>query len=381
MQHGVAAVSERRRLQLHHRPGRALRFEELEGEAPLHRNGRHRLHPLQRLEPALGLPRLARLVAETVDERLDPRTLAPLAVGGPARVRDLDGAQPFERAVVPGVEGDPATDDQGNVVHDGIEELPVVGDEQQGPGVAPQPAFQPDHRIEVEVVRGLVEQEEVRGGDEGAGERGAHPPAPGEGVQTPRPVVRREAEPAQDAARGGFRGVAVDGFQIGVRRRLGRGVPARAGIREPGADRRDARIAGDHVVDEGDVAARRFLGHRRHRDAGGQLDFAPIRLQLAEQQREEAGLAGAVRPHHPDLPPAPDRQVRVPEHPRPAAAQLDAVEPDHGMRSAGKMIQAPAASLAGSPSVARSRPPANARSSSHRTNPTSELYAARSSRR
>ena len=69
--------------------------------------------------------------------------------------------------------------------------------------------------------------------------------------------------------------------------------------------------------------------------AGGQLDFAPIRLQLAEQQREEAGLAGAVRPHHPDLPPAPDRQVRVPEHPRPAAAQLDAVEPDHGMRSAG----------------------------------------------
>ena len=120
------------------------------------------------------------------------------------------------------------------------------------------------------------------GGDEGASERGAHPPAPGEGVQPPRPVVRREAEPAQDAARGGLRGVAVDGFQIGMRRRLGRGVPARAGIREPGADRRDARIAGDHVVDEGDVAARRFLGHRRHRDAGGQIDFAPIGLQLAE---------------------------------------------------------------------------------------------------
>ena len=66
-------------------------------------------------------------------------------------------------------------------------------DEDDGAGVAPQVAFEPVDGDDVEVVGGLVEEEEVGLGEEDAGEGHAHAPAAGEGVEGPVEVVRLEA--------------------------------------------------------------------------------------------------------------------------------------------------------------------------------------------
>ena len=96
-----------------------------------------------------------------------------------------------------------------------------------------------------------------------------------------------------------------------------------------GANRGDARVAACHVVDEGDFARGRFLTDGRDRDAGGQLDVAAIRLELAEQHAEQTGLAGAVRSDHTDLLPALDHKARAIENLDATAAKLDVVQANH----------------------------------------------------
>ncbi|MDZ7786922.1 MAG: hypothetical protein U5K73_01920 [Halofilum sp. (in: g-proteobacteria)] len=45
------------------------------------------------------------------------------------------------------------------VVDDRVEEVPVVRDDHQRAAVALEPLLQPHHRLEIEVVGGLVEQQ------------------------------------------------------------------------------------------------------------------------------------------------------------------------------------------------------------------------------
>ena len=182
-QHRVVAVSECRALERRYRPRGSLGFEEFDAEPLLRGERLHHLHPLQRLEPALRLPCFGGLVAESIDECLHSLPLAPKTFARAPRMLDLGRAQPFERAVVSGVDADPAVTDQGDVIDDGIEKLPIVGDQQECPGVTPQPRLQPDHGVDVEMVRGLVEEEKIRGCGKRACERCAHPPAAGQVVQ------------------------------------------------------------------------------------------------------------------------------------------------------------------------------------------------------
>ena len=127
-QYGAIAVPESGLFQRRYRPGGSVRLEEVEGEFRLRGERLNHLHPFERLEPALRLSRLARLVAESIDECLNPYPFAPDTVCGAAGVFDFGGAQPFERTVVSGVDLDAPVTDQGDVIDDRIEELPIVGD-------------------------------------------------------------------------------------------------------------------------------------------------------------------------------------------------------------------------------------------------------------
>ncbi len=62
---------------------------------------------------------------------------------------------------------------------DGVHEVAVVGNHQDGAGVVEQVALEPEQREQVEVVGRLVEHEQVRLHDEELGEVGAHHPAAG----------------------------------------------------------------------------------------------------------------------------------------------------------------------------------------------------------
>ena len=56
-----------------------------------------------------------------------------------------------------------------------------MGDQNQGAGIALQPFFQPDHRIEIQVVGRFIEQQQIRAANQCLCQVQAHPPAPGEG--------------------------------------------------------------------------------------------------------------------------------------------------------------------------------------------------------
>ena len=330
-QHPPVVVSERRLLEPRYRPGGSLRFDEIEGEPLLRVERGDQLHPFERLESTLRLPRLARLVAESFDERLHSRPLALDTSGRSTGVLQLVGTQAFECTVVPGIDGDAAVPHQGDVIDDGVEKLAVVGDEQEGSGIAPQPGLQPYDRVEVEVIRRFVEEKKVRRCREGPRDRGAHSPAAGQGIERLRLIARCETESTQDTARIRLDCVAVDSLQIRMRRSLRLGVAAGFRACEPRTDRGDARIAAHDVVDEPDVCARRFLGDCRDRDIGRQLDVAAIGLELPQHQREDTRLARSVRPDHADLLPALHHQAGVLENRYTAAAQLDLVEADQRM--------------------------------------------------
>jgi hypothetical protein len=170
--------------QFQHHPAGPLRRGE--GEAQAAPVARLRLDPvaldlLDHLQARLRLARLRRLVAEALDEALHPLDLGLLALD-----RLATGDLPRRLLLAPGVPG-PGEEaaalglDLQHRGPDRLEEPAVVSDEDDGRVEVDEVALQPLQRGDVEVVRRLVEQQQVGAGGERAGERGAGQLAAGEG--------------------------------------------------------------------------------------------------------------------------------------------------------------------------------------------------------
>ena len=85
----------------------------------------------QRLDAALHLARLAGLRAEAVDERMQARHLALLARGHRRRLLDAGGVLALEIGVIAGPVRELAVLEIHDAVHDVVEELAIVRDQQQ----------------------------------------------------------------------------------------------------------------------------------------------------------------------------------------------------------------------------------------------------------
>ena len=79
-----------------------------------------------------------------------------------------------------------------NVVADAVEEGTVVGDHQQGDVGGGEVVLQPFGHLDVEVVGGLVEDEQVGVGDERFGERSFLPLTAGEFAHVLQHIVNAE---------------------------------------------------------------------------------------------------------------------------------------------------------------------------------------------
>ena len=117
------------------------------------------LHAFECLQAALRLPGLAGLGAKAINESAHVRDLALLLFVGSLLAGKPFGPQPLEGAVVATAEGGSLVLDVQDVDADAVEKLAVVRDQQQGAAIALQPAFQPDHCVQVEVVGRFVEQQ------------------------------------------------------------------------------------------------------------------------------------------------------------------------------------------------------------------------------
>ncbi len=222
-------------------------------------------------------------------------------------LRQLDRGERLAALEIGGVVAGPAAQAPAIQLQDApgqsAQEGAVVGDEEERAREAPQLAFEPGDGVDVQVVGGLVEEEQVRRHHQGAGEQGPPLAAGGERGQVGVTV--------QTGPREGLL------HQVGLfgsgRRQAGRG------------EARGHRLA--HAAGE---RLRQLLGQEGHAQARGAGDLAGVGGQRALEEAKQGGLAGAVAPQQADALAALDLQLDAVKEERPAQGEGDVLEVDEG---------------------------------------------------
>ena len=167
-------------------------------------------------DPALHLLGLGGLVAEAVDEGFEMvDAILLVAVSG----FELGAAVGFLReifVVIAGVEIGAAIPDFEDAVHGDVEEIAVVGDQDKGVWIVLQILFEPVARFEVEVVGGLIEQQQIGLGQQELGETDAHLPAAGKLAGGAVHILARKAQAVEHRAGLRFQRIAVAALELGL---------------------------------------------------------------------------------------------------------------------------------------------------------------------
>ena len=205
---------------------------------------------------------------------------------------------------------------------DVVEEVAVVRDGDDRALVVREEALEPEHRLGVEVVRRLVEEEQVRRREEQSAQRDAAALAAGERVdvavafrQSQR--VHRMVEPVVELPEVG----AVDRVlhlrllgeeRVVVRIRLGKGGADLVEAVEQVAQRADTVLdVAAHVLGRIELW---LLFEQAHGRARRQLRHAGRGLVPPGHDPQQGRLAGAVRAEDADLRPGQERERDVREH-------------------------------------------------------------------
>jgi hypothetical protein len=186
---------------------------------------------------------------------------------------------------------------------DRLEEPAVVRDEHDGGVERLQVRLQPLERGDVEVVRRLVEQQQVRVARQRAGQRGARELPAGERRQVAVEMRVAEPEPVQRAVDAFAPGVAAGVLQPGLGARVGverAGVHRAVGhrvlqLRQPRLERQQVTAAAEHVVAQREVAvARGALVVQLDAGLLGERELPAVDRRLAREHPQQRRLARAV---------------------------------------------------------------------------------------
>ena len=218
---------------------------------------------------------------------------------------------------------------------DVVEEVAIVGDRHHGALVVLEEALQPGDRLGVEVVRRLVEEQQVGGGEEQPAER--DPAALAAGERGHVAVALGQAQRVHGAVELGVeapRVVAVDLLlHLGLlgEQRVEVGVGLGEGCRDGVEAVEQVAQLADAVLDvAAHVLGRVELGlllEEADGGAGMQLGDAGRGLLEPRHDPHQRRLAGPVRAEHADLRPRQERQGDVRQHLPVGAVEL--VDPVH----------------------------------------------------
>ena len=174
---------------------------------------------------------------------------------------------------------------------DPVQQVAVVGDQQQGAGIGSEVAFEPERRLQVEMIGRLVQQQEIGLGKQQRRQGDAHAPAARElaAVALLRGLV--EPETGQDTRRSGRRAGGADVGQALVDFGDPCGLARRFGLFEQG---RALRIGGENRVEQALRPGRRVLCDQAEPHVALQGEAAFVGLQAAGDQLEQSRLAAAV---------------------------------------------------------------------------------------
>jgi hypothetical protein len=250
--------------------------------------------------------------------------------------------------------------------HHPVQEVTIVGDDDERPLPPVEEPLQPADRLEVQVVRGLVQEEQVGRREEKAREGDAHPPAPRQIRERTVEARLGNAEPREDRT-----GLRLDPVppqrlepvaEIAVRRRELRElriVGAERGHRvllllEPLLHEPDLGEPVEHRGQDAPGAdGLDLLGQVADPNRPRAMDRSLVLRVLARQDAQDRGFPGAVRSDEPEANPARDHPRQPVEQDARAEPALDAVDVDH--RGAVTPAPDPTGRGTGGRSPARSR--------------------------
>ncbi len=243
-----------------------------------------------------------------------------------------------EVGVVAGVGDDLAIGDLVDLGDDLIHELAVVGDEQEGAGVVAQVFLEPEQRDEVEMVGGLVQEEEVRFHHQESGEMGAHHPAAAEFLGGSDELVFTVAKPRQDLLGLGIDLGIGEGVVFGVGLHVGGAVdgPGCLQFLEALFKTQDFAAATGGNVEHGFLPdGFTLLGQVTHHGPGIPFDGAFVGLFLGEDDGEEGGFAGAVGADEGDVVAIIHLEGRSFEKDSSAVGHLEVADREHAVSPGG----------------------------------------------
>ena len=184
----------------HHRASAGIGLRKAEVDGLLFRRNLDALDLLQFLDAALHLLGLGRLSAKAIDEGLELLdALALVLVGGDELIAALLLLLQV-LLVVAAVEVDALVPDLDDAIDGDVEEVAVMRDQDVGKRILQQKSLQPVAGFEIEMVGGLVEQQQVGLRQQQLGECDAHLPAAGELSGVARPVFLAKAEAVEHRA-------------------------------------------------------------------------------------------------------------------------------------------------------------------------------------
>ena len=217
-----------------------------------------------------------------------------------------------EGRVVAGVGVEASFSDLVDGLDDLIHELPVVGNQQDGPRIGFQVVLQPEKGDEIEVIGGFVEQEQIGLHDEQSGQMGAHHPTAAQFLCLPLEVLLFVAKADEDFLR-----LRLD-LRVAECCMLRGGFAVFGGIYRAGLleflealfQRRDLSCPAGGDVEHGLLSGcLPLLGEMADHRPFIALDGPRVGFILLEKQREEGRFAGAIGTHEGDALPVVDLHV------------------------------------------------------------------------
>jgi hypothetical protein len=250
------------------------------------------------------LPGLGGLIAEALDEPLDLGNALGLVAR--ARLQQLAPCLTLDQeiVVIARVHGEAVGCEVGDRRHHPVQEVAVVRDHHDRAVVAAEEVLEPGQRGKVEVVGGLVEQQQRGRQQQQAGERRPHAPAAGELAERPVELVGGEPQPAQDRAGGRLEPVAAQRLEamlqlaVALRQRLaGRGLQRTRHLFHLALQRPHLVEAAERLDENGaGGGAGHLLREIPHGGRARPAHLPRVGLVQPGQDAAERGLAGPLGP-------------------------------------------------------------------------------------
>ena len=283
LQNRRPAITNRRAVQRQYRRRQSLRHWKGETHGRVFHQRFHRRHTFQRLQPRLRLARLGGLGAKAIHKRLNARAFRYQLYILRLLLRLAFRPNAQEIREIPGIERDAPTIEMRNRIHAAFQQPAIMADHNRRPRKPREPTLQPERRLQIQMVRWFIQQQQIRFQKQGARECHTHAPPTRKFRQRPRLRRSIKTKPGKHRRRARRRTIGTDRNQpfmdLSNPPRISSAIRFHEQCRAFG-------IRGQNRFQQARRTRRRFLRHMAHARTSREPDLPPIRLQFTHNGTE-----------------------------------------------------------------------------------------------